>query len=338
MRKFEIFVILLLFICPSFGLLIYGHRGARGLAPENTLVAYKKALAIGVDFVDMDVNMTKDGILVVTHDVALNPDLTKDARGHWIKKKVLIKSLTLKELQRYNVCALKPGSPYAKYFKDQASYPPCTIPTLAEVIDLVQKLAGDQVGFQIEIKTDPEHPKTSFSPKILAHALALIIQEKKISAITEVQAFDFRCLQALQKFAPQIKTAYLTENDSKKNMLNPNIAIATLWTGGPLLKDYHDSIPKMIKALGGSLWDPQDVELNEALVNTAHQVGLKVVVWSWPEYSGTEYDAAMMQRLIHWKVDGIITDRPDLLRQLMIKLHLPVPKSIVAATQNKVSR
>ncbi|OGO94071.1 MAG: hypothetical protein A3F41_04785 [Coxiella sp. RIFCSPHIGHO2_12_FULL_44_14] len=333
MRKFILFFIFLFLFEPSFSLLIYGHRGARGLSPENTLVAYRKALTIGVNFIDMDVSMTKDGVLVVTHDYTLNKDITKDRQGHWVKEGIFIKSLTLKQLQTYNVCALNPESAYAKYFKAQASYPPCTIPTLEEVINMVRQFAGDHIGFQIEIKTNPTHPEWTFSPDVLARALVSVIRDKGIEALTEVQAFDFRCLQAVQQLDPKIRTAYLTEYDSKKMMLNPDTKIAGLWTGGALLKNYHNSIPQLIEALGGRLWDPQDEELNVAFVQEAHKLGLKVVVWSWPEYSGTEYDKTMMLKLIQWQVDGIITDRPDLLRQLMIQLHMPVPKPIIIPTQ-----
>ncbi len=313
----------------ALALEIYAHRGGRGLSPENTLVAYKKALAIGVDYVDMDVNMTKDGVVVVTHDFSLNPYFTKGPQGHWIKSKnILIKSLTLKQLQRYNVCSKKPNTMYAKLFSHQVSKHFCKIPTLTEVIHYVKQRAGNRVGFQIEIKTNPLHPSWSYSAKKLAKAVVKIIHQQHIAKLTEVQAFDFRCLYAVQKLDPKIKTAYITQFDSKQQMLNSNPKLDTLWTGGPLLKNYNGSLVKMIAHLGGKFWDPQDVEVNKADVKKAHQLGLKVVVWNLSVRAKQVFDPKMIRRLIQWGVDGIITDRPDKLKALMQKLRMKLPPRI----------
>ena len=155
------------FSTQCFALASYGHRGTRGLSPENTLPAYYTALAVGVDYVDMDVNMTKDNVVVVTHNFALNPDITRNAKGRWIKKKTLIfvKDLTLKQLQTYDVGRIKPGTQYSKLFTSQWPVNNTHIPTLKQVIDYVKQRAGSQVGFQIEIKTDPAHPNSTYTPK-----------------------------------------------------------------------------------------------------------------------------------------------------------------------------
>ena len=247
-------------LCPvSYALSIYGHRGARGLAPENTLIAYQMALAIGVDYVDMDINMTKDGVLVVTHNMSLNKDITKTKTGRWVRgKAVLIKSLNLKQLQQFNVCQIKPHTRYAKLFPHQRHYSFCSIPTLTEVIKYVKAKEKKPVGFQIEIKTDPEHADQGYSAEVMAKALVRILHKEHIAQRTQVQAFDFRCLRAIHRLDPQIKTAYLTEYDSSKQMLSSTHKIATCWTGGPLLKNYHGSIIRMIAALGGNLWDPTE--------------------------------------------------------------------------------
>lgn len=309
-----VFALLLnLFCLSAYGFDLYGHRGARGLSPENTLPAYQTALKNHVDYVDMDVTMTKDHVLVVQHDLTLNPDITRDAKGKWIqKRRILIKNLTLKQLQQYDVGRIKPGTQYAKIFSSQQSVDGAYIPTLKEVIAYVKKAAGNHVGFQIEIKTDPNHPELTYSPQDLAEALAKIISEEKIINRTQVQAFDWRCLLALQKINPKIATAYLTYADEEKLLQNENPNIAGLWTAGKLLKNYHNSIPEMIKALGGKYWDPQDTEVTQDLVNKAHELGLKVIVWSWPEQSGKVVDDPLVKKLISMGVDGIITDRPDL--------------------------
>lgn len=318
--KNMIFLLLCLNACydqPAFALKIYGHRGARGLAPENTIPGYQTALSIGVDYVDLDVNMTKDGVLVVTHDFTLNSDLTRDAEGRWIKEKIPIKDLTWNELQNYDVGRIKDSIPYFKYFPHQKAVDHTKIPSLKQVINYVKQMGGDDVGFQIEIKTDPTQPELTFTPEKLAQALATVLEEEGIVNRTEVQAFDFRCLLAIQKINPHIITAYLTDKDTSKEMRSLNPKIAGLWSSGYLLKDYDYSIPKMIKALGGKLWDPQDIELTKKDLDDAHQLGLKVVAWPWTEKSGTDFDSALNEKLIQMGIDGIITDRPDLLKQLI---------------------
>lgn len=100
---------------------LYGHRGARGLSPENTLPAYKTALALGVDYVDMDINMTKDGVLVVTHHLSLNPNLTRKIGGkEYIKSETMwIKNFTFEELQAFDVGRIDSQSEYAQTFPAQ---------------------------------------------------------------------------------------------------------------------------------------------------------------------------------------------------------------------------
>lgn len=298
---------------------LYGHRGARGLSPENTLPAYQTALKIGVNYVDMDVAMTKDHVVVVQHDLTLNPNITRDAKEHWIESNnIIVKNLTLKELQSYDVGQIKPNTIYAKLFSQQQPVAHTYIPTLKEVIEFVKNTGGDRIGFQIEIKTDPTKPDDTYSPQEFAAAVAKVIEEEGIANRTQVQAFDWRCLLALQKINPHIATAYLTSADQEKLMKNKNPKLAGLWTAGYLLKNYHNSIPQMIRALGGTYWDPQDLEVTPEKIQEAHELGLKVTVWSWTEKSGKEVDLPLVKKLVAMQVDGIITDRPDEVKQFMV--------------------
>ncbi|OAJ33892.1 Glycerophosphoryl diester phosphodiesterase precursor [Piscirickettsiaceae bacterium NZ-RLO1] len=310
---------------------IYGHRGARGLSPENTIPAYNTALRLGVNYVDMDITMTKDGVLVVNHDLNLNPNTTKNNKGQWVSKKnsPFINTLTLKQVQHYDVGSIKPGTSYSTLFSEQYPVQHTKIPTLKYVIQYVKAIAGEKVGFQIEIKTDPAHPHQSATPKQFATALAKLLKAEGIIDRTEVQAFDWPCLIALQKINPNIKTAYLTEAASNKQMTSDNPKIAGLWTGGHLLKNYNNSIPNMIHALGGKLWDPEDRELTKSSLKEAHKLGLKVVVWSDPVATGQPFDYKMMEKMISWGVDGIITDRPDQLRGLIAARGFNLPQGFI---------
>ena len=113
---------------------IYAHRAARGLLPEQTFPAYKGSLRLGVDYVDMDIGITKDGVIVITHDLGLNPNLTRDEKGEWITNATPIYSMTLEEVQKYNVEMLKPGTKYGSMFPYQRSID-TSIPTLKDVVE-----------------------------------------------------------------------------------------------------------------------------------------------------------------------------------------------------------
>ena len=98
---------------------VQGHRGARGYLPENTLPSFARALEIGVSTLELDVGVTRDGVVVIHHDRGLNPDIARDADGQWVRKPVPIHALTYAELQRYDVGRLRPGSSYARHFPQQ---------------------------------------------------------------------------------------------------------------------------------------------------------------------------------------------------------------------------
>jgi glycerophosphoryl diester phosphodiesterase len=300
---------------------IYAHRAGRGLMPEQTLPAYVAALRLGVDYVDMDVGMTKDGVLVITHDLTLHPDLTRDQNGQWITDRIPISRLTLPELLNYDVGRLKPGTQYASYFPYQRSVDLTPIPTLKEVVQFVKKIAGDKVGFQIEIKNDPTQPELTASPKDFAKALYQLMTEENISDRAEIQAFDWRCLIEINKLDKHVKTAYLTDHTTE----TMDDAEKGVWTAGLLPKDHGYSLPNMVKYLGGHCWEPFEMDVTKSALDEAHRLGLKVVVWGWPEQEGTEFNYAQVEKLIDWGVDGIITDRPDILRGLLVTRGFNLP-------------
>lgn len=309
---------------PAHNIQIYGHRGARGLSPENSLPAYKTGMAIGIDYVDMDVHMTKDGVIVVTHDFTLNPNLTRDKDGKWIDatNPPLIKDLTFAQLQQYDIGRLKPDTDYSKNFPYQYAVDGTHISSLKQVINYVEKTSGKKAKFQVEIKTDPSHPEMSFAPKDIAKATVAVLKQTGIDGKTELQSFNWSVLKEIQKLDPKIATAYLTDKEISDNMRKNDPKMSGLWSDGKLLKDYDNSIPKMIAKLGGKIWGPESKELNADLVNEAHSYGLKVVPWSMV---GSLDDPKEITRMIDIGVDGIISDRPDIVRGFLAARGMPVP-------------
>lgn len=326
---------------------VYAHRGVRAFAPENTMPAYRAGLRIGTDWVDMDIVMTKDGEVLVTHDTILNPDIVRDENGKFLAesqealrksppaeigeyiRKYSVKNLSLSEVKRFDVGRLNPNSAYAKLFPDQLPVDGTRMPTLREVIRYANKTTRNKIGFQIEMKTDPGHPEYSVDPEVFARALYAILKSEKIIARAEIQAFNFSCLYALNKLDKKVKTAYLTSRNNEKggpaDFFSADPKVAGRWTGGKLVKDFGGSIPRMVKALGGYAWEPEDATLTQESLAEARRLGLKVVVWTWPEQLGTAFDAKLTAKMIDWGVDGIITDDPGRLNSMLAARARRIP-------------
>lgn len=306
---------------------VYGHRGARSYSPENTIPGYRTALKIGVHWVDADIVMSKNGEILVYHDLILNPNITRDKKGDFVTTKTPIYALTYEQLLEYDVGMLNPASSYATFFPSQVPIQGTHIPLLEEMISYVNDKSNRSVNFQLEIKSDPTHPEWSPSPEQFAENLYRILKKFEILDRVEIQAFDWRYLYALQNLDKTIKTAYLVDYSNIETIKSSDQKLAGLWTGGKFLKDYNNSFPQMIKALGGSCFEPEDVALTKSSLDEAHKLGLKVVVWTWPENTHTTFDENLIKKLIEWGIDGIITDDPGRLNSMLAARNYPVPKN-----------
>ncbi|MDO9360632.1 MAG: glycerophosphodiester phosphodiesterase [Polaromonas sp.] len=298
----------------SAGFDLQGHRGARGLAPENTLPAFERALALGVTTLELDVGLTLDGVVVVAHDPYLNPLITRDAAGQWLpgSKGPLIRSLTLAQLQSHDVGRIQPGTPYANTFNSQQPVDGTRIPTLAALFDRIKLLGASSVRFNIETKLNPEQPLDTASPQAMTEALLKVIRDAGMLQRVTIQSFDWRTLRLVQQLEPGIPTAYLSIQSANSNNINSGA-----WTAGFKISE-HASVPAMVKAAGGAVWSPNAGALTQALVQQAQALGLKVIPW-------TVNQPADMERLTGWGVDGLITDYPDRLRDVLRQRQITLP-------------
>jgi glycerophosphoryl diester phosphodiesterase len=287
---------------------IEAHRGGRALRPENTLQSFANALAIGVDTLELDMGVTKDGFVIVSHDRHLSPDLARDANGHYVAPPgIPFVKLTLKEVQSYDVGQIRPGSDYAIGFPDQTPIPGTRIPTLSQVFDLVRRSGNTHVRLNIETKLSPDEAEDAPDPEqFVAIVLDLLRKEGFTDRVT-IQSFDWRTLQLAQKQTPSIPTAYLTMQSGAFS--NVSLDKPSHWTAGFDPMRYGGSLPRAIKAAGGAIWSPFYKDLTPALVQEAHGLGLKVLPW-------TVNDAKTMAELIDMGADGLISDRPDILRRV----------------------
>jgi glycerophosphoryl diester phosphodiesterase len=275
----EVAVLLTAMTLATFDL--QGHRGARGHLPENTLPAFEHALELGVDTLELDVGVTRDGVVVIHHDRRLNPDLARGPDGQYVKApSPTIFSLSYAELQKYDVGRMRAGSEYAQRFPYQKPIDGTRIPRLDELF----ARAGARVRFNIETKLAPEAPDETLAPEPFARALVAEVRRAGVAARTTIQSFDWRSLKVVEREAPEIMTAYLTSGKS--------------------------SDPASVKQAGARLWSPNFQDLDAQKVAAARSLGLRIVPW-------TVNEPADIARVLAMKVDGIISDYPDRVRHAL---------------------
>lgn len=319
MKSLVLSAALMLTAGSAAGFDLQGHRGARGLAPENTLPAFATALTLGVTTLEFDVNLSKDGKLVVSHDPLLQPHLAR-LDGKWIAAPgPAIWHSTVADLLRYDVGRLDPAHNYTRGFPEQKPVDGTRLPLLEQVFALAEKSGTADMRFNIETKLNPLKPDESAPPEQFATALVLAIRQAGLSSRASIQSFDWRTLQAAAKLAPEIARAYLTIEGGNSDNVQRGQPGASPWLGG-LDADDHASTPALVKAAGGRIWSPFWRNVTPALVAEAQQLGLQVIPW-------TVNDPAEMDHLIAMKVDGLISDYPDRLRSVMQARGMALPKA-----------
>ena len=261
---------------------LQGHRGARGHAPENTLAGFERALAIGVDTLELDVGVTRDGVVVIHHDRRLNPDVARGVDGKWVRAPApTIYSLSYAELARYDVGRIRPGSDYARRFPHQQPIDGARIPRLSDLWPIAPR-----VRFNIETKLVPEAPEETLPPEPFARAVIEEVRRAGVAPRATIQSFDFRTLAVVQREAPEIRTAYLTSGQRGA------------------------AVAKRVHALQGTIWSPNYQDLDPVALAAARGFGLKVIPW-------TVNEPADIARVLAMNVDGLISDYPDRVRQAL---------------------
>lgn len=288
---------------------IHGHRGARALRPENTLLGLAYALAIGVDAIEFDVTLTADGGLVLAHDPVVSAQTTLDTTPAtagdpdfpYVGKRW--SALTLPQIATLDAGRRRPVAPFEATFE---AIPAVGVPTLDQVCQLVTGLGASSVTLAAEMKTDPRWPAADV--RRLTEAALETLAAHDLTGQARILGFDWRVLRAAQAADPAVPRVALVEPETWM----PGSA----WLAGLDPADYG---PQAGGALGcaaagrniEAAWlSPADEMTSPDLVAAAHREGLQTVVW-------TVNDAARMANLVEFQVDGIVTDRPDLLRQVL---------------------
>jgi glycerophosphoryl diester phosphodiesterase len=291
------------------------HRGGRGLRPENTLASFGNALKLGVTTLELDTGVTKDGVVVVSHERRIS---SLECSGPHVGK--LVKDLTLKQIKQLDCGTRRPDAPSTDPFVGtQESVPGTRMPTLAEVFELADRYGAKRVQFNIETKLDPTLPKETVAPAVFARKVIDVIKHYKMTKRSLIQSFDWRTLVEARELAPGLRRVALAQGTT--------VFKGTKWTAGIAIgtRPFADgSLALAVKdELRADVLSPLYTDTTDRLIKSAHNRGLTVIPW-------TVNERADMRTLIRRGVDGIITDYPDRLREVMENEDLELPSPIAS--------
>jgi glycerophosphoryl diester phosphodiesterase len=251
-------------------------------------------------------------VVVVAHDRRLNPDITRGPDGRWLVRPTpAVHQLSYAELQQFDVGRIDPASPYARRFPRQRAVDGVRMPRLADVLALAR---ASSVRFNIETKISPLAPDETPTPERFIDALVEVIDQAQVTGRVTIQSFDWRTLAAAQRTAAQIEVSYLTSREYDYGRDD------CAWTAGFRLKALG-SLPAMIRSAAGTrdaIWSPDYRDLMPDALHQARARRLRVLPW-------TVNDPRHMERLIDWRVCGLITDYPDVARDVMQKRGMTLP-------------
>jgi glycerophosphoryl diester phosphodiesterase len=253
---------------------LQGHRGCRGLRPENTLAAFRHAIALGVDVLELDLGMSKDGVLVVAHDPEINAAICGGGDA--------LPSRQLRELTWDEIRTLDCGSRKNPRFPAQQPVVGERMPRLEQVLDLLA--AHPRLRANIEIKTFADRREATWPPERFAHALVDLLRQRGIGDRVVVQSFDEAALRAVRALAPELTLAALAED--------------------------LPTLEALLARTGARIASPKHTALRAGDTARMQRRGIRVIPW-------TVNEPEEARRLVDEGVDGLITDRPDLLRALL---------------------
>ena len=282
---------------------IYGHRGARGVLPENTLESFKYLFENNIHAYETDILISKDFIPVITHDFRLDPSYTKDINDNWIEdENIKIIDLTYDQILQFDVGTLNKLSKYGRKFVNQKSLQNQKIPKLSELLKLTSDNIVEDLLINLEIKSTPVEKNLTPEPDEMVKIIIDEVSRSNLEDRIIYSSFDWRVLREIKERGSKIPRAYLTSGARGKIYdKSPWLDFTPLHNGVEL--------PELIRALGGSAWHPNYKDVNKEIVQISHDKGLPVNVWTVNRESD-------MLRMIDYGVDGIMTDYPLKLKEL----------------------
>jgi len=274
--RFWLLVLLLISSWANAHVEVHGHRGARGSRPENTLPAFQFALENGVDALELDIAVSADGVLVISHEPALTPDRCLDPDGKKLKDAIPIHSLKYAEIKKYD-CGSLPN----ERFPQQVQVPHTPPPRLLDLFEMVKKSdlpVAHTVRFNIETKIYPGKPELTPAPHEFAEKIIKLARDEGFLSKIILQSFDDRTLLAAREIEPKIVTSMLTS-------------------------DNHIDYVAVAVAAKANIVSPDHDWILVGDVRRLHKLGIKVLPWT----VNTPDD---WKKMLALGVDGIISDYP----------------------------
>ena len=294
---------------------IYGHRGARGEIVENSIEGFEHTFALGIKAIEFDVLISQDKIPVLSHDFHLDPSMTKDEAGNWLKDPELkFFDKSYDELSKYNIVSFDPESKYGKRFKKQKPVRNAKIPKLSDLFELASKENNKDVFLNLEIKSTPIRTGLTPSPSDTVSLILKDIEKYKFEDRIVISSFDWRILFELKKQNPKILRSFLTlqqDLSTKKKTIFED----SPWLGKKFPLEDLFLLPKIIKSLEGHVWSVFYRDVTKQNIDLAHELGLAVIVWTVNRESD-------IVRMIEYGVDGIITDYPEKAQDICVSRNI----------------
>ncbi|MCC5985193.1 MAG: hypothetical protein JJU42_12585 [Rhodobacteraceae bacterium] len=284
---------------------IYGHRGARGVLPENTMAGFDYLRGLGADGVEIDVQNAAGRVPVVIHDPRVPMALARTPDGVWLTEpgpKVI--DLGVAALQAYDIGRLNPATPYGTHHPDQRPADGARVPTLDAFLSWAAEGAPEVLN--IEIKSYAHRDDLGDPPAVLVEDVLSAVHRHGLAGRVLISSFDWRVLTAVRAADPMIARGYLSAETSPSE---GNVFDGSPWMDGLRLEDHGGSLPRLIAAQGGLVWCAWHRDLTAARVAEAQALGVAVNAWT----VNTPEDIAAV---IAQGVDGIITDLPALAQEI----------------------
>lgn len=287
---------------------IIGHRGARGVMPENTIEGFEFTLKIGVRALEFDVVLTRDQIPVITHNHHLLNATTRGNDGAWLTGEELkVSNLTLSQLKQLDVGGADGNTVYGQRFPDQVFMSGVRVPALNELFSLATRPEGQDLLFLLEMKSDPSVIGDKDANAAVVSKVVSEVRGRGLEDRTILHSFDWNLLEESARIAPDIPRSYLSELPDNLDPLGEDSSKEV----APDFTSLGVSIPKAVSDAGGKLWCPYYLDVTPELVAEAHDLGL--IVCSW-----TANDVEDIHRMIDAGVDGIITDYPGRVQRILL--------------------
>ena len=284
---------------------IVGHRGARGLLPENSMVGFENILKIGVTLIELDVVFSKDKTPIITHNLTINPSTSRDVDGEFVNENIKVSSLTVEQIKNYEIGRLDLDSDYGKRFPEQAQLDGIYMPTLQELFEKMQQPQFEQMRLMVEIKSEPNY--SSQDRENIASLVIKQIRDANLSNKVLLHSFDWLLLSEFKKKDPEITTSFLTKKGYQNESENHNPLQVFMQDAA----GYSNSVPEKISTLGGSVWCPYFKDITRDRLLSARENNLIVVVWTLNELDDIE-------AMIELGVDAIVTDYPPRVMSALI--------------------